>query len=281
MCARYEALTIEHVQAVIAQLTGIEKADPAQAAPEPAAEPELEFESEPAQLDLFAAAEHGSQPQLERPQTREPVDVYPSAVTPVIVPTFDTAVGDGALEFADELAFESPGQPAPGTAPSQRNLAHASTHALDSGHPLLPPHSLRAERLSWGCEAPWLKQPVFNTRIESAEKPFWRQSMEHDRCIIACRKFYEYGPAPEPGARKPQYVFTVPHMHVIFVGAVRKGGAFSMITTAANGIMAPIHARMPLVLHPRELDLWLGPDYRALADRSRVPLNVSPVRPLT
>ena len=41
--------------------------------------------------------------------------------------------------------------------------------------------------------------------------------------------------------------------------------------------MAPVHPRMPLILHPTELTTWLGPDYMRLADRSAVPLDAQPV----
>ncbi len=162
---------------------------------------------------------------------------------PVIVPTFDTAVGverlaSGALERAD---------------------------------------------LEWGYSSQWNPQPIFNTRIESADKPIWRASMEHDRCIIACRWFYESsGTETRISERtgrtiKQQYMFTIPRMPVIFIGGIHRSHEYSTVTTRANASMAPVHPRMPLILHPTELTTWLGPDYMRLADRSAVPLDAQPV----
>ena len=143
--------------------------------------------------------------------------------------------------------------------------------------------SLRTAEAQWGFEQQWTPQPVFNTRIESADKPMWRASMEHDRCVIACRWFYEsHGSETAVSERtgrqiKQQYVFRVPDEPVILIGGVRRGSQFSMVTTQANADMKPIHPRMPLIVRQGELDLWLGPDYRALADRSDIPLESKPV----
>jgi putative SOS response-associated peptidase YedK len=34
---------------------------------------------------------------------------------------------------------------------------------------------------------------------------------------------------------------------------------FSIITTAANAVLAPVHNRMPVILAPADRDLWLAP----------------------
>ena len=34
---------------------------------------------------------------------------------------------------------------------------------------------------------------------------------------------------------------------------------FTIITTAANELMRPIHERMPLILSPADFDAWLAP----------------------
>ena len=40
--------------------------------------------------------------------------------------------------------------------------------------------------------------------------------------------------------------------------------------------MSPVHDRMPLVLTPREVSIWLGPRFAILADRSATGLDVAP-----
>jgi putative SOS response-associated peptidase YedK len=34
-------------------------------------------------------------------------------------------------------------------------------------------------------------------------------------------------------------------------------GGYTIITTEANELMAPVHNRMPVILHPRDFDRWL------------------------
>lgn len=136
----------------------------------------------------------------------------------------------------------------------------------------------------WGFTRPWTPDPIFNTRIESADKPMWRDPLAHGRCLIACRWFYEsHRGETVPSARtgRPvarQYAFRVPGAPVMLIGGVRAGREFSMVTTAANRDMAPVHARMPLVVRPGEVGTWLGPDWRMLADRADVALESRPVR---
>ncbi len=95
-------------------------------------------------IDLLVAQLMGEEPQSQETQSqsnqdRKRIDVYPQQVAPVIVPTFDTSVG--VPQFA------------------QGTLERAD--------------------LEWGYSSQWNPRPIFNTRIESADKPIWRSSMEH------------------------------------------------------------------------------------------------------
>ena len=71
--------------------------------------------------------------------------------------------------------------------------------------------------------------------------------MEHERCIIACRWFYESSGTEtrisECTGRtiKQQYMFTIPRMPVIFIGGIHRSHEYSMVTTRANASMAPVH----------------------------------------
>lgn len=167
---------------------------------------------------------------------------FPKSVAPLITPTFDTL---------------------------------APSPALDQG-------TLDVRELSWGFVESWKPGVVFNTRIESAVKPMWRDSMEHRRCVLPVTSFFETSreetyPSPKTGRPiKRQYEFCVPGQSVIFIGCVWRGDAFSMVTTEANEDMAPIHHRMPVVVRQEELPLWLGPGYQQLADRSSIRLESRP-----
>lgn len=131
---------------------------------------------------------------------------------------------------------------------------------------------------SWGFEESWKNGVVFNTRIESADKPMWRESLSQRRCVICARGFFEtHATETVPSAKtgrmiKAQYEFEVPDQSVMLIGGIWRDDRFSMVTTEANADMAPIHHRMPLILRQSELPLWFGPNYLSLADRSAIPL---------
>lgn len=179
------------------------------------------------------------------------IEAYPNSIAPLIVPEFDLT---------------------------------SSPSGLEQG-PLLGQGSLAARELSWGFKEEWKPGVVFNTRIESAMKPTWRDSMERRRCIIPVRAFFETHreeTRPSPKTGKPvkcRYEFHVPGQDIIFVGCIWRGDNFSMVTTEANGDMAPIHHRMPLVVRQEELPVWFSSDYQSLADRSSVRLEARPAFP--
>lgn len=191
-------------------------------------------------LEVIQDIELGVPLNLDPDWPAQKMQAYPKSLAPLIVPQFDTALG---LDAPYEGAFA-------------------------------------ACEKSWGFEESWKPGVVFNTRIESAMKPTWRDSMEHRRCVIPVSAFYETHKAETVVSAKTgkpikrQYEFRVPGQEVVLIGGIWKGERFSMVTTEANSDMAPIHHRMPLVVRQQELPLWLGPDYQELADRSAIKLEV-------
>lgn len=185
-------------------------------------------------------------------------EAYPKSIAPLIVPKFDTSVAAPASSLATE-SFSS-----------------------SSSLPAFPPGSLGVRELSWGFEESWKPGVVFNTRIESASKPMWRESMEHRRCTLPILAFFETHqeetyPSPKTGKLiKRQYEFRIPGQEIIFIGCIWREDTFSMVTTDANADMMPIHHRMPLIIRQKELPLWFGPDYQQLADRSGIQLESRP-----
>ncbi|MBS5502568.1 MAG: SOS response-associated peptidase family protein, partial [Eggerthella sp.] len=155
----------------------------------------------------------------------------------------------------------------------------APSYALSSA---FTPGSLGVRELSWGFEESWKPGVVFNTRIESATKPTWQESMQHRRCILPVPAFFETHreetyPSPKTGKPiKRQYEFRVPGQDIVFIGCTWRRDTFSMVTTEANTDMAPIHHRMPLIVRQEELPLWFGPNYQQLADRSEIRLEARP-----
>lgn len=195
-------------------------------------------------LDIVQRLEVGAPLNVEPDWPARAPEAYPKSVAPLIVPRFDTA-----------------GPPFP-----------------------LAPETLGVYPLSWGFEESWKQGVVFNTHIESALKPTWRESMEHRRCVIPVRSFFETHREEmilSPRTGKPikrQYEFRVPGQEVIFIGCIWRVSSFSMVTTGANGAMAPVHDRMPLIVRREELPLWFGPDYQQLANRAGIRLEACPAQ---
>jgi putative SOS response-associated peptidase YedK len=69
----------------------------------------------------------------------------------------------------------------------------------------------------------------------------------------------------------------LPGHRVFLLAGVQQAGRFSVVTTAPNASVAPLHSRMPLVLAPGESRIWLSDDYARLADRSALTLDATPL----
>ena len=106
---------------------------------------------------------------------------------------------------------------------------------------------------------------TINARAETiTSAKTWREPVKKRRCLIPANAFYEW---PKEGQRPKQpYAFEMANGNLFaFAGlwdAWRdKDGhwlqSFAIITTEANELMARIHPRMPVILHPRDYDRWL------------------------
>jgi putative SOS response-associated peptidase YedK len=121
----------------------------------------------------------------------------------------------------------------------------------------------------WGLLPSWVKDPksftlLINARGESAdEKPAFRAAMKRRRCLIPADGFYEWQKAGE--RKRPFYVRAKSGKPLAFAGLwetwtgpngeeLETG---TIVTTAANKTLAPIHDRMPVIVPPDGFDLWL------------------------
>lgn len=138
---------------------------------------------------------------------------------------------------------------------------------------------------TWGYPSPVdAKKLLFNARIErfyEAKPSLWDHSFKRQRCLIVCQSFYEYGPERIKKANgryyRQQYQFYNEHEPLTLVAGIYDQDRFSMVTTAPNKTMAPIHQRMPLVIEPNELRRWLFQNFTSLIDRSQIQLTATKV----
>ncbi len=152
--------------------------------------------------------------------------------------------------------------------------------------------NLMVAKLEWGFPLDGKPHAVFNTRIESAleqlrrgRRGMWAKAIAEGRCLVPVRAFYEghmTERVPSPVTGKPvkrQYVFRLPGARAFLLAAVQLDGVFSIVTTESNVSVSSVHNRMPLVLGPRESNVWLGSGFAALSNRSDITLDVEPDSP--
>jgi putative SOS response-associated peptidase YedK len=125
---------------------------------------------------------------------------------------------------------------------------------------------------TWGLIPGWSKDPtigrkLFNARSETvAEKPSFRNAFQRRRCLIVADGFYEWQKQPGDRTKQP-YRFQLESRSLFaFAGLWERwkdpqtGAATyscTILTTAANETVAPIHHRMPVILSPAAYDEWL------------------------
>ena len=125
--------------------------------------------------------------------------------------------------------------------------------------------------LKWGLVPAWSDEPktpysTINARAETvASKPSFRSAFRHRRCLIAADGFYEWHPRPD-GHKQPYFIQLHPEEPFAFAGlwehwerGDRVLETCSIIVTAANALMKPIHERMPVILPPESYETWMNP----------------------
>lgn len=154
------------------------------------------------------------------------------------------------------------------------NIAPTSRHwivRLEAGRrELVPAH--------WGLVNSWAKDrsvgsKQFNARGETvAVKPAFRAAFRARRCVVPVDGFYEWrGPKT---ARSPVW-FHAPDRSLVWLAGLYEVWtepvtgellpSFTLITTSANELVAPIHDRMPVLLDAAGIEAWLdtsGPHAR-------------------
>lgn len=128
----------------------------------------------------------------------------------------------------------------------------------------------RLDLLKWGFVPSWSKDLSFgshliNARSESVtEKPTFRHAIKYRRCIIPTSGFFEWLHTGDK--KQPYYIQMADHSPMCMAGLWESWKTpdgseletFAILTTAANKIIAPIHDRMSVILHPDTFTLWLS-----------------------
>ena len=107
---------------------------------------------------------------------------------------------------------------------------------------------------------------MINARAETvAERPAFREALRRRRCLVPANGFYEWQRAAH--RRRPVRVTLRTGEPFAFAGLWEMGrgpagepiASCAIVTTAANGIVAPTHDRMPVILPRRAETAWIDP----------------------
>ena len=142
-----------------------------------------------------------------------------------------------------------------------------------------------AQHNRWGLVPRWAKDAAIgnklaNARGESlAERPAFRDAFREWRCLVPASGFYEWqsvGRGKLPWYLQPRdaQLFALAGITAYWKGL----RTVSLITTAANELMKPIHERMPVIIAPQDYGAWLDPQNRDLDELMRYVKPCDPAR---
>jgi putative SOS response-associated peptidase YedK len=166
-----------------------------------------------------------------------------------------------AERFGITLAQDEPEElrPSYNVAPSQMVPVVV---AADGGRALrlarwgFKPYGIRASKLA----------PI-NARAEILLRGWmFREAVKRARCLVPADGFYEWEARPGQKRKQPYYVRLKGGGLFAFAGLwsaehpdTATPPTFTIITTSANSLVAPIHNRMPAILDPSDEARWLDP----------------------
>jgi putative SOS response-associated peptidase YedK len=123
----------------------------------------------------------------------------------------------------------------------------------------------------WGLIPSWAKDikigyNTINARADTAaEKPSFRSAFQHRRCLIPADGYFEWQEITGCKTKQPWYISLKNQEPMALAGLWEhwQGSdgseieSCTIIVTAGNELMQPIHDRMPVILSPETWDTWL------------------------
>lgn len=170
-------------------------------------------------------------------------------------------VGDGSLQRRFSLEELLP------AVPPRYNVAPTQTLPV-----IVRQSPNHIAMMRWGLISSWAKDAsigarMINARAETvAEKAAFRTPLRSHRCLVPASGFYEW--KREGTSKQPYFIHLKDEPLFAFAGLYDRWRdpqgqdvwSYTIITTAANAITAPVHDRMPVILRREDEDKWLSPD---------------------
>lgn len=183
----------------------------------------------------------------------------PSEVSRTMCGRFTLFEPDRILAKEFGISGFAPRSPRYNIAPSQPVAAVRAPSAANERELVL---------LRWGLIPSWSKDPAIGNRLINArsetvrEKPSFRNAFRKHRCLIPASGFYEWQRLER--GKQPFYIRMRDRRPFAFAGLWDRWEGpdgpletCTILTTAANTVLSPIHDRMPVILPSTEYARWL------------------------
>ncbi len=132
--------------------------------------------------------------------------------------------------------------------------------------------------MRWGLIPHWAKDEktaykMINARVETlTQRPAFRGLLSRNRCLVPASGYYEW--KAEGRDKTPYYIHPRRVEFFAFAGLydvwTKPNGeelsTFTVITTAADALIARLHNRMPVILVRELEDAWLDPELTKAQD---------------
>jgi putative SOS response-associated peptidase YedK len=131
-------------------------------------------------------------------------------------------------------------------------------------------HKRELAMLKWGLIPFWADDPKIGAKMANARsktaatKPSFRRAFKSRRCLIVADGFYER--QKTDGAKQPYFIRMKDERPFGIAGLWERWDkqgepieSCAILTTDANEVMQPIHDRMPVIIPPKQFDVWLDP----------------------
>jgi len=129
----------------------------------------------------------------------------------------------------------------------------------------------KASLMRWGLVPNWVKDPskfalIINARMETIlEKPSFRGSVRHHRCLIPASGYYEWC-AGTDGKKQPFYITGQDGKPIVFAGVFsnwmgpdgEEVDTTAIITMPSSPDLKKIHNRMPAIIPEEMMADWLN-----------------------
>lgn len=127
---------------------------------------------------------------------------------------------------------------------------------------LLAEGKLVSQPMHWGIQPEWARRPLINAQAETAaSKRTFSRAFAERRCVVPCTGWYEWR---DEGGGKQKYLFRHSAGEPLYMAGLwfppqvgETLPSLVILTIHPNALCGQYHDRMPLLIHPNDLDYWL------------------------